>query len=147
MRFLALALLAALIACAPANNKFYPVPDYAKPFAKITLQGPDSLDTIAVLATALDEGKGGFVAKGFNEERTAVATSWLKVAGQVARVYFVVDDVKTGDAVTGSTIVVLTEPSPPPTPNLLARSLIEVIENVVDRFKGKVTKFNIEAAQ
>ncbi len=145
MRYFLLIALSLLAACAPTSGSPTRniVPE-AKPYARMTLTGPDSLDTTATLAVITDGASTGFAFLGFNDERSAVATSWIPVAGQPARVYFVAEDIKSGDAVTGTLVRVLTDPSPPPFPVRLERDLVKLAEALQDKFGAKLTAIKLE---
>lgn len=145
MRSLLLIALCLLAACAPTSGSPTRniVPE-AKPYARMILSGPDSLDAVATLAIVTDGGSTGFSFLGFNDERSAVATSWIPVAGQPARVYFLAEDIKSGDAITGTLVRVLTDPSPPPFPNRLEQSLIKLAEALQDKFGAKLTGIKLE---
>jgi hypothetical protein len=145
MRFFLLIGLALLAACAPAGmSPTRNVVPEAKPYARMTLQGPDSLDTLATLAIITDNAGVGFAFLGFNEERTALATSWIPVAGQPARVYFISEDIKNGDAITGTILRVLTDPAPPPLPNRLDIDLVKLASALQDKFGAKLTGLKLE---
>jgi hypothetical protein len=145
MRYLLVIALSLLAACAPTSmSPTRNVVPEAKPYARMTLQGPDSLDTLATLAVITDNAGTGFAFLGFNEERTAVATSWIPVAGQPGRIYFVAEDVKTGDAITGTILHVLTDPSPPPFPNRLDIALVKLAGALQDKFGAKLTGLKLE---
>lgn len=140
MRYFLLIALSLLAACAPTSGSptRNVVPE-AKPYARITLTGPDSLDSVATLAIITDGGSTGFAFLGFNDERSAVATSWIPVAGQPARVYFLAEDI------AGGTILrVLTDPSPPPFPNRLDVTLVKLAEALKERFGAKLTAIKLE---
>jgi len=145
MRYFLLIALSLLAACAPTSGSPTRniVPE-AKPYARMILTGPDSLDAVATLAIVTDGGSTGFSFLGFNDERSAVATSWIPVAGQPARVYFVAEDIKSGDAITGTLLRVLTDPSPPPFPTRLERDLIKLAEVLREKFGAKLTAIKLE---
>jgi hypothetical protein len=144
MRPLLLIALCLLAACGPATIPTRNVVPEAKPYARMTLTGPDEIDTLATLGILTDTGTGGFSFLGFNEERSAVATSWIPVAGQPARVYFVTEPVRTGSDVTGAVVRVLTDPAPPPFPNRLDAALVTLADALKDRFGAKLTAIKLE---
>ena len=145
MRYFLLTALALLAACAPTSGSptRNVVPE-AKPYARMTLTGPDLIDSIATLAIVTDGGNTGFAFLGFNDERNAVATSWIPVAGQPARVYFLAEEIKSGDAVTGTILRVRTDPSPPPFPERLDGELIKLSEALKEKFGAKLTAIKLE---
>ena len=145
MRYFLLIALSLLAACAPTTGSptRNVVPE-AKPYARMILTGPDSLDSVATLAIVTDGGSTNFAFLGFNDERSAVATSWIPVAGQPARVYFLAEDIKTGDVITGTILRVLTDPSPPPFPGRLDTALVKLAEALQDKFGAKLTGVKLE---
>ena len=145
MRYFLLIALSLLAACAPTSGSptRNVVPE-AKPYARMVLTGPDSLDSVATLAIVTDGGGTDFAFLGFNDERSAVATSWIPVAGQPARVYFLAEDVKTGDVITGTLLRVLTDPAPPPFPKRLDTALVKLAEALQDKLGAKLTGIKLE---
>jgi hypothetical protein len=145
MRLFALIALCLVAACAPTSTTptRNVVPE-AKPYARMTLTGPDEIDTLATLGVLTDTGKAGFLFLGYNDERSAVATSWIPVAGQPARVYFVATPIKTGSDVTGTLVRVLTDPAPPPFPNRLDVALVNLADALKERMGDKLTAIKLE---
>ena len=140
MRYFLLIALSLLAACAPTTGSptRNVVPE-AKPYARMILTGPDSLDSVATLAIVTDGGSTNFAFLGFNDERSAVATSWIPVAGQPARVYFLAEDI-----VGGTILRVLTDPAPPPFPNRLDTALVKLAGALQDKFGAKLTAIKLE---
>ena len=145
MRYYLLIALALLAACAPTSGSpTRNVPAEARGYARLTLVGPDALDSTATLAVVIDGGSTPFAFLGFNDERSAVATSWIPVAGQPARVYFLAEDIKTGDVIVGTRLRVLTDPAPPPLANRLDAALLTLSEALKAKLGDKLTSVIFE---
>jgi hypothetical protein len=112
-----------LAACAPEPENLT-VPVSARPFARITIP-TDVNKTLIGLRNALESGDSSFVVVGGLDKQMGFRTFWVAVAGQTANVFF-----KIEAAEENSVIRVLTEPSPPPEPQRLARDL-DIIGNLV----------------
>jgi hypothetical protein len=105
-----------LVACAPEPTNLT-VPVSAQPFARIMV--PTDVNKAFIgLRNALETGDSSFVVVGSLDKQMGFRTFWVAVAGQTANVFFRIE--AAGD---NSVIRVLTEPSPPPEPRLLARDL------------------------
>jgi hypothetical protein len=145
MRILMIALLGVLAACAPTSGSpTRNVAPEAKPYARMFLEGPDLIDSVSTLAVVTDNANTGFAFLGFNDERTAVATSYIPIAGLPARVYFVAEDIKQGENVTGTLFRVLTDPSPPPLPQRFETSLVKLAEALKEKFGEKLYSIKLE---
>jgi hypothetical protein len=145
MRFLMIAMLALLAACAPTSGSpTRNVAPEAKPYARMILEGPESLDALAALAIVTDGGNTGLYFLGFNEERSAVATSYIPLAGLPSRIFFVAEDIKQGDAVTGTLFRILTDPSPPPVPRQLDVNLVKLAEALKAKLGEKLYGIKLE---
>jgi hypothetical protein len=148
MRILMIALLGlsalGLTACGPMTTPTRNVVPEAKPYARMILEGPDSIDSLATLAVVTDSGDTGFAFLGFNEERSAVATSYIPIAGLPARVYFVAEDIKQGENVTGTLFRVLTDPAPPPLPQRFEANLVKLADALKAKFGDKLYSIKLE---
>lgn len=125
MKRLLIVLIAALSACAPEPQDVT-ISSFAKPFAKITL-ATDKNKAFVGLRNSLESGKGAFVIVGTLRDQDGFRVYWSKIAGQSATVYF-----KIEGNTESSLIRILTEPSPPPLAELLAKDLNTVAQGVRD---------------
>lgn len=124
MRFI-LFVIVLLVACAPEQTDVSVSP-YAGRFARITFPAePNKVFT--PLRNILETSLAPFVVTGTMPKLEGFRTSWTRIAGQTATVYFVISSEGQGTLVR-----VLTEPSPPPEPVRLARDLDLVADRVKD---------------
>jgi hypothetical protein len=128
-------LIGFLVACAPEPTNVSVSP-FARPFAKISV-AIERDKAFVGLRNALDNSRAPFVVIGTLQRMEGFHTFWSSVAGQSAMVYFKLE----ADA-ANTVIRVLTEPSPPPFPERLARDLDLVADEMA--FKLGLSGYKLE---
>jgi hypothetical protein len=115
--FLTTVLAVLFFGCVPNETQDYELPITAGKFAQMQFQA-NKLSVGGSLLKTLESIVGGFILKGTNKDKSVFATFWVKLAGQSAFVYFVIEG---NEKIT--VVRVLTSPTPPPTTELLIQSL------------------------
>lgn len=124
---LALVIALCMTACAPTPTTLS-LPPEAGRFAVLTM--PVEPDIALVTARNLvDNGVGKFLLVGLFADGTGFQTYWAAVGGQAVNVFFKFEKNPSG----GALIRVLTLPTPPSTPELLARGLDDIASRMRDQ--------------
>ncbi len=135
-----------LISCTPTERIVSEIPSYAGAYARITLNGTDSLETLTQLSVSMREKSAnhGFIFRALNSGGTAVNALWIKVAGQSAQTYFRADNIRDNDQKKIVVITVLSDPNPPPLTNVFNQSVVSLVEDLQDRLRLPTNKIKIE---
>jgi hypothetical protein len=138
-RVLLIGSLGLLSSCAPSEAPEVNLPSSAGKFAKYTF--PSSITAVRdAMYTAIGQNAGLFALNGKSKDGSVLSTFWVRVAGQSVRVYFQFMTIPDHTVVQ-----VLTEPSPPPTPEALANSLVKLGDQT--RAILNLDTYKLEASQ
>ncbi len=135
-----------LISCTSSQRIVTEIPSYAGAYARITLEGTDSFETLTQMTISMREKSAGhgFIFRALNSGGTAVNALWIKIAGQSAQTYFRADNIRENDKKKIVVITVLSDPNPPPVFNIFDQSIVELVQDLQDRLKLPGNKIKIE---
>jgi hypothetical protein len=135
-----------LISCNPSQRIVSEIPSYAGAYAKITIEGTDSLESLTQMTISMKEKSAnhGFIFRAFNTGSTSINALWIKIAGQSAQTYFRADDIRENDKKNRVVITLLSDPNPPPINNIFDKSIVVLVEDLQDRLKLPSNKIKIE---
>ena len=135
-----------LISCTPSERIVSEIPSFAGAYARITLDGTDSLESLTQMSISMREKSAshGFIFRALNSSGTAVNALWIKVAGQSAQTYFRAENIRENDKKKIVIITVLSDPNPPPLPNVFSQSIVTIVEDLQDRLKLPKANIKIE---
>ncbi len=147
MKFiLILALAVFLGSCTPTDRIVTEIPSYAGVYARVTIEGADSIEVLTQLAISTREKSAnhGFVFRAFNQSSTSINALWIKIGGQSAQTYFRADEIRINDPKNRVVMSVLSDPNPPPLTNIFNQSLRVLLEDLADRLKLPLSQFKVE---
>ena len=147
MKILLLAVLAVLaVSCAPSERLVSEIPRFAGVYARITIEGTDSITLFTQMTLSMREkaSSHGFVFRAYNTGSTSVNALWFRIAGQQAQSYFRADEVRDNDKKNRVVLTLLTDPNPPPLPEIFNDSLVLLLSDLSDRLNLPPTRFKVE---
>lgn len=125
---LALVIVLGITACAPTPTDLN-LPPEAGRFARLIV--PVERDNALVsIRNMVDNGIDKFLLVGLFGDGTGFQTYWAAVGGQAITVYFSFEKNLSG----GTLIRILTLPTPPPTPERLAKAIDDLAKRLKDQF-------------
>ncbi len=147
MKFFLLAFLATIaVSCSPSARIVSEIPSYAGVYARITIEGADSIESLTQITISMREKAAGhgFVFRAYNSGSTSVNALWIRVAGQQAQTYFRADEIRDNDKKNRVVFTLLTDPNPPPLKEVFNDSLGALLSDLADRLKLPLNKFKVE---
>ncbi len=134
------------VSCTPNERIVSEIPSYAGIYARITIEGADSIESLTQITVSMREKAAGhgFIFRAYNSGSTSVNALWIRVAGQQAQTYFRADEIRENDKKNRVVFTLLTDPSPPPLKEVFNDSLGSLLSDLADRLKLPLSQFKVE---